>query len=151
MTAPDQISANFWNESIGHCDCCGRVSKTIWGDLSDESGTHAIYFVQWTVGAPEHDLNIDLVIGAWGEGTEPAARDLIALAYRPNISGGSFMVLDATGRRADDRKICGRALRRDEVLNTALAEKAFLLVDALWLTEPHIMEILNLDGLVRAD
>ena len=145
MATPAPITSQFWNESTGHCDCCGRTSKTIWGDLSDQSGSLAVYFVQWTVSAPEHDPIIDLIIGPWGEGSEPAARVLVSLAYRPSTRGGSFMVVDAVGRRADDRKICGRALSRHEVINTLLAEQAFSLVDALWLTEPRIAEVRDLN------
>ena len=56
-------TSTFWNESTGHCACCGRISKKIWGDLSDANGTQAAYFVHWTVGAPEHLPNIELVLG----------------------------------------------------------------------------------------
>jgi len=140
------ITSTFWNESTGHCDCCGRVSKKIWGDLSDASGTQAIYFVHWTVGAPEHCPNIDLVLGKWGEGTDPVDRDLVSLAYRPGPDGGSFMVIDAQGRPPDDRGLCGRALRRDEVVGTPLASHVFSLVDALWLKEPRIAEVRDLNG-----
>jgi hypothetical protein len=54
--------------------------------------------VQWTLGAPEHDVNIDLIIGAWGEGTGPQDRVLVSVLYRPSPSGGSFMVVDAESR-----------------------------------------------------
>ena len=135
------ITSTFWNESTGHCDCCGRVSKEIWGDLSDAAGTQAVYFVHWTVGAPEHFPNIDLVIGQWGEGAEPVNRDLVSLAYRPGPDGGSFMVIDGQGRPSDKRTLCGRALRRDEVVDTPLAAHVFSLVDALWMTEPRIAEV----------
>jgi hypothetical protein len=63
--------------------CCGRVSKKIWGDLSDDNGTQAVYFVHWTVDAPEHYPSIDLVAGRWGDGAEPVNRELVSLAFRP--------------------------------------------------------------------
>lgn len=135
-------TAIFWNEAGGHCDCCGSTSKTIWGELADGSGEAlALYFVQWTVGAPAHLVNIDLVIGRWGEGADPAKRILVSLLYRPSRDGGSFMVIDGQGRRPDDRSICGRAMKRDEVIGTPLAEHVFGLVDALWMTEPHLEEV----------
>lgn len=140
------ITSTLWNESTGHCDCCGRVSKKIWGDLSDATGTQAVYFVHWTVGAPEHCPNIDLVLGRWGDGADPVDRDLVSLAYRPGPDGGSFMVIDGQGRPPDTRSICGRALRRDEVVDTPLASHVFSLVDALWLTEPRIAEVRALNA-----
>ena len=139
------ITSTLWNESAGRCDCCGRESKKIWGDLSGPAGTQAVYFVHWTVGAPEHFPNIDLVFGKWGEGTTPIDRDLVSLAYRPSPDGGSFMVIDAQGRPPDDRALCGRALRRNDVVDTPLASHVFALVDALWMTELRISEIRALD------
>lgn len=133
--------ATPWKESSGTCSCCGRSSKTIWGDLSVNEGTLALYFVQWTVGAAEHPPNIDLVIGPWGEGTSADDRVLVSLLFHPSSGGGSFMVIDSEGRRADDRSICKRAMKRVEVVGTLLAAEAFALVDSLWLSEPRIDEV----------
>lgn len=60
------------------------------------------------------------------------------------------MLANGTGRRADDRSLCGRALERADVIGTPLANEVFLLVDALWLTEPRIEEIRALDTLAQA-
>ncbi|MGA0611234.1 hypothetical protein [Caldimonas sp. KR1-144] len=146
MSELHSLTATFWNESAGHCECCGRTSRTIWGDLSDSNGTHAVYFVQWTVGAPEHPPNIDLVLGRWGEGAEPSDRVLVSLLFQPGREGGSFMVTSGHGRPADDRSVCGRALRREEVVGTPLAADIFALVDALWLSEPRIEEVRKLNN-----
>jgi hypothetical protein len=151
MTEARTVQANFWKESTGHCDCCGKQSKTIWGDLADSTGTKAIYFVQWTVNEPLHRPNIDLVVGPWGEGTAPIDRMLVSLLYQPRPGGGSFMVVSGKGRRADDRSLCGRALERAEVIDTPLANEMFLLVDSLWLTEPRIEELRALDNLANSD
>jgi hypothetical protein len=92
MSEVDIVRANFWNESTGHCDCCGKQSKTVWGDLADSSGTSAVYFVQWTVNEPGHMPNFDIVLGPWGDGTAPSDRVLVSLLYQPRSGGGSFMV-----------------------------------------------------------
>ena len=47
----------------------------------------------------------------------------------------------------DKRTLCGRALRRGEVVDTPLAVHVFSLVDALWLTEPCITEVSALNEL----
>jgi hypothetical protein len=149
MTKKNTISAHFWDESAGQCDCCGHESRTIWGELSDSSGTKALYFVQWTTDRPAHFPNIDLVLGPWGKGSSPGDRVLVSLVYKPRPGGGSFTVTSGAGRRADSRGICGRALERAEVIGTPLAQEAFALVDALWLTEPRIGAMLELDGLAH--
>ncbi|MGS5088588.1 hypothetical protein ACVC7V_19075 [Hydrogenophaga sp. A37] len=135
------LTATFWKDSQGTCDCCGQTSKTIWGDLSDDEGTQAIYYVQWTVGSPQHFPHIDLIMGPWGEGTQASQRQLVCLRFRPSPNGGSFMVVDAGDRHHTKAELCGRGLRRDEVVGTPLAPHVFQLVDTLWLTEPRIEDI----------
>jgi hypothetical protein len=144
MSAPG-IAATPWKESTGTCACCGKTTKTIWGDLSDGSVTRAVYFVQWTVRSPEHYPNIDLVIGSWGEGAKPTDRILVSLLFRPSRDGGSFMVTDGAGRPSDTREVCARALPRAEVAGTPLASEVFALVDTVWLTDPRIGEVKELN------
>lgn len=135
------LTATPWKESQGTCACCGNTSKTIWGDLSDDQGTHAVYFVQWTVDSPDHYPNIDLIIGPWGEGTSADQRMLACLRFRPAPDGGAFMVIDAGDRRPSSPPLFSRSLRRDEVVGTPLAPRVFQLVDAIWLTNPRIEEV----------
>ena len=93
--------------------------------------------------------DFDIVLGPWGDGTAPNDRVLVSLLYQPRPDGGSFMVANAKGRRADDRSLCGRALERADVIGTPLANEVFSLVDSLWLTEPRIEEIRAMDNLVQ--
>jgi hypothetical protein len=139
-----ELKATPWKESSGSCECCGRVSKTIWGDVSIPERTLAIYFVQWTVGSAEHFPNIDLILGPWGAGADPRERVLISLEYDPGPDGGGFMIIDSGTRPANSRELCGRALRREEVIGTPFAQEAFQLVDAIWLHDPRIDEVRNL-------
>ena len=141
MNTPPETVATPWKESSGTCACCGRTSKTVWGDLSTPEGALATYFVQWTVGAPEHDVNVDLVIGAWGEGAKPQDRVLVSVLYRPSSEGGSFMVIDGEARYSSKSELCGRAVRRAEVVGTPFAQEVFSLLDSLWLTDPRIAEV----------
>ena len=141
MNTSPKLVANPWKESSGTCACCGRVSKTIWGDLSAESTALATYFVQWTVGAPEHDVNVDLVVGAWGDGARAQDRVLVSVLYRPSSEGGSFMVIDGEGRYAGKSELCGRAMLRAEVVGTPFAQEVFSLLDSVWLADPRIAEV----------
>jgi len=147
MNTSSQIIATPWNESTATCDCCGRPSKTIWGSLSTNDKTLAVYYIHWTVNAPEHSANIDVLVGEWGEGKTAQNRVLVSLLFQPSPGGGAFMVVDGPGRPADSRDLCERALRRAEVVGTPLAQEVFALVDAIWLTEPRIAEVQNLNKL----
>ena len=147
MVEATRLQATPGNESTATCDCCGRTSKTMWGYVSDSSGaTVAVYYVQFTVGAPEHFPNVDLILGEWGDGASAKDRVLVSLLFRPSSEGGSFMVIDPGGRPADSRELCGRALRRAEVIESPLAQEVFSVVDAIWLTEPRISEVKDLNN-----
>jgi hypothetical protein len=147
MTATPQIVATPWSESFGTCECCGRTSKKIWGDLSANDNTLAVYFVQWTSSAPEHNPNIDLVIGSWRDDAQPQNRALVSLLFRPSANGGSFMVIDGQDRLASMQDLCSRAMRRVEVVGTPLAQEVFAPVDAIWLTDARIAEVQALNNI----
>ena len=148
MNTLPQPVATPWKASLGTCTCCGRTSKTVWGGLSTEQAAVATYFIQWTVGSREHDVNVDLIVGAWGEGTEAQDRVLVSVLYRPSPDGGSFMVIDGDERFAGKRELCGRAIRRAEVVGTPFAQEVFSLLDGLWLTDPRIAEVKALNDVV---
>lgn len=56
------------------------------------------------------------------------------------------MVIDSEGRPANDPKLCGRALKRVEVLGTPLAKEVFQLVDCIWLQDPRMADVRDLDS-----
>jgi hypothetical protein len=104
----------------------------------------AAYFVQWTIGGVDsHGANFDLIIGKWGEGTRSSDRCAIALEFRRTENGPAFMVVDASSRRAGRSDLVGTALARDEVVGTPVAKVAFDLVDAVWLQDVRIREIVD--------
>lgn len=132
------LIATPWNESSGTCDCCDHSTQKIWGDISSEGKRLAVYFVQWTVGQPEHYPNIDLIIGAWGDGTDASNRILVSLLYRPSTDGGSFMIVDAQDRVQLCSTVSNRGMLRAEVIGTPLANEVFDFVDSIWLTDYRI-------------
>lgn len=136
-----ELKATPWKETSGACECCGKISKTICGDVSIPEKTLAVYYVQWTVGSAEHFPNIDLVLGPWEAGADPSERVLIALVYDAGPDGGGFTIIDSEARPANNRALCGRALKREEVIGTPFAEEAFQLIDAIWLDDPRIGEL----------
>ena len=141
-----ELRARPLKETSAICECCGKVSKTICGDVSIRDKTLAIYYVQWTVGSIEHLPNIDLIMGPWGDGADPDERVLISLAYDHGPDGGGFTITDSEARPANSRQLCGRALKREEVIGTPFAQEAFQLVDAICLHDPRIEEVKRLNS-----
>ena len=133
-----ELKALPLKESSSTCQCCGKVSKILCGAVLISEKTLAVYYVQWTVGSAEHFPNIDLVLGPWGADADPNERVLISLVYDPGPDGGGFMIIDSEGRPANSRELCGRALKREEVIGTPFAQEAFQLIDAIWRDDPRM-------------
>lgn len=124
------------------CECCGKVTRTIWGYVHRESGaTVASYFVSWLAGDPRHDAYIDLIIGRWGDGTTAADRRAVSLAYC--ASEGSCMVVDAAKRPVATSTLIGGTLTPEQVVDKPIAMIAYAIVDAIWLREPRIAEVVG--------
>ena len=127
----------------GPCECCGNMSRTVWGYLCDDGAAIAAYSVQWTLGRiDDHGANFDLIIGEWGEQSSPDDRYLVAVAFRWTANGPQFMVIDAEQRPAAQAKgLAKSAKRRDEVVGTPLAPLVFAMLDAIWLSDSRIGEV----------
>ena len=123
-------------ESSGHCDCCGNITRKIWGYIAKDDACIAVYYVRWVLDDLEHDPLFELVIGPWGDGTEAEDRFCVALIFRASM--GSFMVIDAHENRVSSSSLAGTGLRRDEVIGTPLAPQVFALVDAIWLKDRRL-------------
>ncbi len=128
----------------GPCECCGGNSRRVWGYAHRADHTEAAYFVQWTLGhVDEHGAHFDLILGRWGEGADPRDRSAVSLEFRRTDHGPAFMVIDAASRDFASKELVGRALARSEVLGTPLATRAFAIVDAIWLQDARIEEIVS--------
>jgi hypothetical protein len=122
------------DESRGHCDCCGRDSRSVAGLVYDAGTAAAAYWMHWTEGhLSDTGANLDLVLGEWGEGTSPADRYAVAMVHRQQPDGTpALMVIDANGRSAANGNLAQTALRRDEVIGTPLAAQVFSMTDAIY-------------------
>ena len=120
-------------ESGGHCDCCGRESRTVWGVVREGDATLAAYWMHWTVGhLSEPGANLDLVLGRWGDDATADDRFGIALVHRQQADGApSLMVIDAADRPPQGA-LATTALAREDVVGTPLAAQVFSLVDAIY-------------------
>lgn len=134
-----QLSVEPTGESHGHCDCCGKVSRTIWGYVHEGEKTVAAYFVHWTVGSPEHLPNLDFLIGTWGD---DQINDRVLSSWLYSQAHDSFMITDAAVRPAASSSLCSHALSREETLaRPELKAVAASCLDAVWLQDKRIAEI----------
>lgn len=136
------LTVEHAGESQGHCDCCGRASRTVWGYVHDAEKTVAAYFVQWTVGSAEHLPNLDFLIGTWGN---DQVNDRVLSSWIFSPTHNSFMITDAAQRPAAKSRLCSHALTRDEILAMPeLKATASACLDAVWLQDQRIRELRTL-------
>jgi len=116
----------------------------VWGYVHEGRRSLASYFVQWKVGqVRRHGANFDLILGKWGEGTGADDRVAVALQFRRTETGPSFMVVDAGGRPTARGGLARAALARDQVLGSPWEQEAYDVVDAVWLKDERIREIVG--------
>ena len=132
------------SEDAGSCDCCGSRSRTVWGYVHQPSGLIAAYFVQWTLGQVDrHGAHFDLILGPLGADADRSDRRSVSLEFRRTAAGPAFMIIDSATRPVARSSLVGKSLARDEVIGTSLAQDAFAIVDAVWLGDARIREIVD--------
>ncbi len=128
------------DNEFGPCSCCGNMSKTVWGFVHHGKKTLAAYFVSWTQNKPEHDVSFDLLIGEWGKKANEKQKKAVSLVYR--LSENSLMVIDAKDRPIANNELVGKVLKREDVIGQPLAQTVFSIVDAVFLRDERIREII---------
>jgi hypothetical protein len=129
---------------LGPCGCCGTTTRRVWGWAHRGDTTEAAYFVEWTPNSvAKHGAMFDLILGRFGEGATAADRVAVSLAYRVTDGAPGFMIVDAAKRHTGQSALVGQALDRSAVLPTALSKQAFDVVDAIWLNDPRINELVS--------
>lgn len=129
------------SKDFGPCECCGNLSRTIWGLVGTSMQSLAAYYVQWTLNSPKHGANFDFVIGRWGEKSTAAEREAVSVEYRVLGERTGFMVIDAAFRPIVHNGLASAALSRDEVLASPSSQQIFALVDAVFAKDPRLAEI----------
>ena len=126
------------------CECCGGQSRTVSGFVYRGDAAAAAYFVHWTRGGvASHGAHFDLILGRWGDAATSSDRRAVALEFRRTEDGPTFMVIDASDRPVSQSELVGEALAREAVIGTPTAKIAFDIVDAIWIQDDRIREIVD--------
>jgi len=129
-------------EAPGTCDCCGSPFRRVWGFVRYGDATLACYFVTWAEKQlVKHGANWDFILGSWDDRAVPEERIAVSLAMRLGDKGPEFMVLDANDRDMDFSKMAAKAMTREEVVETKLAEAVFGMLDAIWSQDARLTEL----------
>jgi hypothetical protein len=129
-------------KDFGPCECCGHDSRKVWGFVYRDGDAHAIYYVEWTLGGvAQHGAYFDIVLGEFGGASRVSDRTAVSLEFRHTDKGPGFMLIDASSRPIASNSLVGKAMSREQALDTPISVEAFNIVDAIWLQDPRIAEI----------
>lgn len=109
------------------CPDCGRAFEHVTGFVADAAGAHSVYFAACH-GHPEHEAQIDVVLGTWGG---PDASDHLTFSCLLRPDGA--MAVDATVAVAASRRdpLIGRRLTRAEALSHPWVTTFWQVVDVI--------------------
>jgi hypothetical protein len=125
-------------DDTGRCECCGRVSRKVWGLVRRDRLPLASYFVHWTVGHVfDSGATIDVILGKWGEGTSAADRYAVRVEYCILDDGPSMMVRDADPAQASST-LAQNHLKRSDVIGDPLADMVFAICDAFLVQDKRL-------------
>jgi len=117
-------------DETGRCECCGRVSRKVWGLVRRDGAAYATYFVHWTVGHVfENRAYLDVILGKWGEGTTASNRYAVHLEYRILDNGPSMMIRDSDPKYVSST-LAVHHLKRGDIIGDPLADMVFAVCDA---------------------
>jgi hypothetical protein len=80
---PFHLEIDPQNErTFGPCECCGNMTRRVWGNIYEDEAALAVYYVEWTPGHDVDPATVDLIVGPWGDTATAAERKAICLHYR---------------------------------------------------------------------
>ncbi|HEX5035718.1 MAG TPA: hypothetical protein VFX30_00980 [bacterium] len=142
---PQNFSIELGKENdTGPCECCGQMSRTVWGYLSVDAVARAVYYVQWTLGeVKKHGANVDLVIGDWTKEATPAKRVAVSIVYRIGPNGPEFASIDPDHRPHANAGLADHFIPGRNVLGNPIAADSYAFVHAIFGQDPRLAELIQ--------
>lgn len=139
------ISIELGKENdTGPCDCCGQMSRTVWGYLSVDSVARAVYYVNWTLGeVKKHGAIIDLVLGEWGDDSTPAKRVAVSIVYRVGPNGAEFFSIDPDNRPHANAGLADHWIPGRHVFGNPVAADSYAFMHAILGQDPRLAELVQ--------
>lgn len=144
----EDFSLEQSDQSGGHCDCCGKETVRVNGDVFHGEEFVSIYTVAWTKGQRSHGAEFSFIFGGWGEGTTPMDRSVILLDfYCSHERGFGFGIADdVLQRRGNLKEFASNSLDRDALIGSPFASYLFAVSDAVYMKETRLDELRKWGG-----
>jgi hypothetical protein len=132
------------SNDVGPCECCGAMSRTVWGYLYENGDARCVYYVQWTLDQVErHGANIDLLIGSWGEDATAEDRVAVSLEYRIGARGPEFASIDPGDREHAKTGLANHNIPGRHVLGNLVGADSYAFTHAILGQDTRVKEIVD--------
>jgi len=139
----DDFALEQSDQSGGHCECCGKETVRVNGNVIDGETFVALYTVVWTKGVRSHGAEFSFIFGAWGEGTTLKDRSVVLLDFNCSEENGfGFRIADdVLQRRGNLEEFASNFLDRGALIGSAFTPFLFAVADAVYMKEMRLDEI----------
>jgi len=117
-----------------------EARRTLWGYVFVEAEPSAVYYVHAREVGPEA-LEVQVVMGAFGDEATPADRAVIALVGQAHGGRLAFMLLDAEASRWASHEFLGVPQRAAAVRGTELGARVFRILDEVVVQDERVAEL----------
>ena len=115
------------------CDCCGKTTTRVGGEVWKGKEWLGFFFVQWTEGHRSPGPQFRIFTGDWADGSTPEQKWLVVLEY--SFEHRSFMIMD---NHSDQVWADLTYLNRNDILGTEYVEHIFAMVDAIFMKDSRL-------------
>lgn len=124
------------------CPHCGEESITVWGSVSKNNSSHAVYYANLMTGHSESSARITISMGGWGEGADESTRRWVFIEARPTVDSYEMMVREPDESFYHGRKLLGAPLTRAQALESTLKDEFFAVADCIAFNDPAVKSYL---------
>lgn len=113
---------------------------TIWGHVFEAGEARAVYYVRWNENGPD-EAEFVVSVGEWGDESQAAQRDCVAVLGRCHEGRLGFMLIDASESSFSEHEFLGRKRRADEVRGQGLSRLVFRLLDQVLVDDLRVARL----------
>jgi len=120
------------------CECCGELFKSVCGFIEKDDSAYSVYFATLHNGHREIAANLTISVGNWWDDNAADERSWIYVTVVPTADDFAMTVGEPSESRHHGYKALGKALSRDDALQSPLKEDFFEVADYIVVNDPAI-------------
>jgi|GEM_PF-2336990 hypothetical protein len=128
------------------CECCLTQKDRVWGFVSKEGDSHAVYYALLNLEERCPRVGLTLSVGPWWEGTEPSQRVWLHVDVCTGERGIEMGIRDPKESNFYPWEKGGTPLNREEALASSAIEEIWAVADFIVATDVAVSSYLSGKG-----